>query len=278
MYQIPQLLKFSNLVHGFSTINEGNMATSFGGQTADPNKIFIKRKGFLTKLGVDIAKCVGMWHQQSNKVCVVEKTKFQQFDFQRVAKLDGLITNKRDQFLFMVVADCLPIIIFDPKKEAVASVHAGWKGVNLEIPKVAVKSLQEEYGCDPKDLVVGFGPAARKDSFVKENPGQRNDPRWKGFVEKVTTSHSGVLQRRTIESCTDARRSYRSLHSLQDDLYKIDFVGLARKQLIDVGVRNTNIFDCGIDTIKDKRFFSHYRDKKLGKPDQGRFACVVGTR
>ncbi len=254
------------------------MATSFGGQTANPDKVFLRRKRFLKKLDININDCVGMWHQQSNKVGVVEKTKFEQYDFQKIAKLDGLITNKKGQFLFMVVADCLPVIIFDPKKKVIGLIHAGWKGVDLEIPKIAAKSLQEEYGCDPKDLIVGFGPAARKDSFIKENPEQGNSSKWKGFIENVKNGHSGAKRSEVRESCVNSSRSYRSLHSLQDDLNKIDFVGLARKQLVDVGVQDTNIFDCGIDTIKDKRFFSHYRDKKLGKSDQGRFACVVGFR
>jgi len=250
MYQISQLFKFPNLVHGFSVVDEGNMATLFSGQTADPDEIFVNRKKFLERLDINIDDCVGMWHQQSNKVGVVSKTKFEQFDFQKIAKLDGLITNKKGRFLFMVVADCLSIVIYDPKKKVVGLIHAGWKGVDLEIPKVAVESLLKEYGCDPEDLIIGFGPVARKDFFVKENPEQKDDLKWKEFVENDRKS----------------------------DLYKIDFVGLARKQLIDVGVKNSNIFDCDIDTIKNKRFFSHYRDKKAGVKDLGRFACVVGMR
>ena len=87
------------------------------------------------------------------------------------------------------------------------------------------------------------------DSYIKENPSQLNDPRWKGFVKNA----EGIN-------------------------YMVDFVGLAKKQLLDAGVKKENIFESGIDTVKDKRFYSHVRDGSKDLKYQGRFACVVGIR
>ena len=39
-----------------------------------------------------------------------------------------LITNKKGIALGILTADCAPILIYDPKKNIIAAVHAGWKG------------------------------------------------------------------------------------------------------------------------------------------------------
>jgi hypothetical protein len=148
-----------------------------------------------------------------------------------------------------VKADCTPIIFFDPVKESLGFVHTGWKAADMNIVSKANKRLSNLFGTKPKNLIVGIGPSARKDSFIKENPSQKDDPKWKGFIENV-----------------DGER------------FKVDFVGLGRKQLIEAGVLEKNIFDCEIDTFSEERFFSHARDGKLPINKQGRFACVVGLK
>ena len=95
--------------------------------------------------------------------------------------------------------------------------------------------------------MVGIGPSAKAESFIKENPSQKEDPRWQAFLER-----------------------------LGKDKFKVDFVGFAKSQLIESGVPEKNIFDSEIDTVKDKRFFSHVREGNIELVKQGRFACVVG--
>jgi copper oxidase (laccase) domain-containing protein len=60
-----------------------------------------------------------------------------------------------------------------------------------------------------------------------------------------------------------------------DGKLMIDNVGAVIKQLTDSGVKKKNIYDCGIDTYTDKRFFSHKRDYDSGVNDNGRFAAVA---
>lgn len=72
---------------------------------------------------------------------------------------DALVTDARDVALVVRVADCVPLLIADPKTGAVAAVHAGWRGTAAGIPGAAVRRLHQEYGANPADLVAAIGPA-----------------------------------------------------------------------------------------------------------------------
>lgn len=50
---------------------------------------------------------------------------------------DGLLTRETDLALAVVTADCVPVLLAGP--EAVAAVHAGWRGLATEILRSAVK-------------------------------------------------------------------------------------------------------------------------------------------
>ena len=76
-----------------------------------------------------------------------------------ILEYDGLMTNCENKLLATCYADCVPLLFFDPEKKVVASVHSGWKGTIKFIGRNAVKLMQEQYGCDVKDILVGIGPS-----------------------------------------------------------------------------------------------------------------------
>jgi len=57
------------------------------------------------------------------------------------------------------VADCVPILIGDPRSGAVAAVHAGWRGTLAHAAARAVEVLAREAGAHPSDLLAAIGPA-----------------------------------------------------------------------------------------------------------------------
>lgn len=81
------------------------------------------------------------------------------------AQADILISNNPEVSLFMRFADCVPILIYDPKKCVIAIAHAGWKGVTLDAPGKAILALSERFGSLPEDLLVGLGPAICGDCY-----------------------------------------------------------------------------------------------------------------
>jgi polyphenol oxidase len=71
---------------------------------------------------------------------------------------DALITDRPGIGLAIRTADCLPVLIADPKHHAVAAIHAGWRGVVSEIVPATVDAMTREFGSAPEDLVVAIGP------------------------------------------------------------------------------------------------------------------------
>lgn len=227
------------------------MANAINGVVADFDEVLRNRKKFLKKVGVDVRKTICMWVTHGDEIVEAdtELAGVSMLDYKYAVKVDGLMTNKKGMFLFLLIADCLPIIIYDSVAEAVGLIHAGWRGVDKNIAGKAILKFKSKFKSKAGDIVVGIGPCARKESFVKEDPLQLNDPKWREFLK------------------------HRNNNS-----YEIDLIGFTKKQLIDAGVKKENIFESGIDTVKDKRFFSHYREGMLPIEKQGRFACVVGLK
>jgi YfiH family protein len=72
---------------------------------------------------------------------------------------DALVTDRVGCLLVVRTADCLPILIADERRKAVAAVHAGWRGTLLGIAAQAVLAMQDRFGSRPADLLVAIGPA-----------------------------------------------------------------------------------------------------------------------
>ena len=76
-----------------------------------------------------------------------------------VAEADGITSNHAGVPLGIKTADCLPILLVDPRHRAIAAVHAGWRGVAGDIVTQAIVQMQSRFGSAPKDLVAAIGPA-----------------------------------------------------------------------------------------------------------------------
>lgn len=72
---------------------------------------------------------------------------------------DALVTDRPGVLVGIRTADCVPILIADPERHAVAAVHAGWRGTLDQIARKAVEKLAAEYGSKPANLHAAIGPA-----------------------------------------------------------------------------------------------------------------------
>lgn len=73
--------------------------------------------------------------------------------------VDAMVTNRKGICLVTQAADCVPILFYDPITNAIGAAHAGWKGTVAKIPAEVVKSMIDEFGANPNDLLVGIGPS-----------------------------------------------------------------------------------------------------------------------
>ncbi len=109
------------------------------------------RMAFLCRNGLSKKQDVLMKQVHGSKIVIVD-------DGYITQECDGLITKRKDVVLFVNVADCLPILFFDPIKEVIAVAHAGRNGSFQNISGKMIKMFIESFHSDPKDIFVKIGP------------------------------------------------------------------------------------------------------------------------
>lgn len=72
---------------------------------------------------------------------------------------DGHLTDRPGLLLAVSVADCVPVLVVDARRRAVAAVHAGWRGVAGGGAERAVAELRQRFGSRVADLWVHMGPS-----------------------------------------------------------------------------------------------------------------------
>lgn len=78
---------------------------------------------------------------------------------------DALMTNVEEVCIGVSTADCIPVLLYDPRQRAVCAVHAGWRGTVMRIVEQSVARMTEVYGTNPQDLIAQIGPGIHLESF-----------------------------------------------------------------------------------------------------------------
>ena len=89
----------------------------------------------------------------------VLKGRLETADGRAVLRGDGMMTNVPGVMLGVQVADCVPVLVADVRRRAVAAFHAGWRGTLKRIVERGIGTLRLRYGSRPEDLVAVVGPA-----------------------------------------------------------------------------------------------------------------------
>lgn len=114
---------------------------------------------------------------------------------------DGIVLKKKG-WSGIKTADCVPVILYDPKLKTGAAVHAGWKGLSKRIVSNAIK-LMKKLGSDPRNIHAAIGPHIRvccydvpherisifeKMGFDKNEIGEQRGKKWYLNLEKIVLS------------------------------------------------------------------------------------------
>jgi hypothetical protein len=83
----------------------------------------------------------------------------------RLEGIDAVMTNLTDICIGVSTADCIPLLVYDPRQHAVAAIHAGWRGTVQRIAQQTIADMTAAYGSQPADLRVQIGPCISLDSF-----------------------------------------------------------------------------------------------------------------
>ncbi len=242
-YHLPELLDYP-ITHAFSTKEDGNMSFKWG----EEKIVKQNRANFFTELKINPLFCVTSELIHGDKIIRVTKKDaghgVLNNDYQIQA--DGLITNELGLNLFQVVADCLPILFYDPANKAIGLAHAGWRGTSQNIAGKTIAALVHEFKTKPADLIVGLGPSIHKCCFSYPEAKQESMPDWQPFINKQVDKQTHVNN-----------------------------VGYNLWQLTSAGVEQENIFMSEFCTAHSGKFFSHYVDIKNKTPET-RFVALIG--
>ncbi|MCM8780804.1 MAG: peptidoglycan editing factor PgeF [Candidatus Omnitrophica bacterium] len=218
---------FQGLVYAFSKRIDGNMSLVYG----DTKDVILNRKNFLRRLNINYQDlvCAKQVHG-SNVVYVTKEDKGKgTLSYQTaICDTDALITDQKGIALAVLTADCLPVFLYDPNTLCIGLVHAGSKSTQRKITTKTLHLMQQRFNVNPQNLYVGFGPCIRKCCYEIK----------KDFAEYF---NYGLF--------------------LQDERYHLDLAAINKKELLEAGVREENIFDCQICTsCQSKNFFSYRKE------------------
>ena len=148
--------------------------------------------------------------------------------------VDGLISETTGQILIIYAADCLPILIYDPKRKRIGAIHAGKKGLIKGIIENAILAFES----DPSSLIIGIGPHIRSCCYdLKEDAEElKNNPQIRRYISK------------------------------RNQKIYLDLTKIAIDKLLKLGVEEENIEDCKICTFCEARRFYSCR-KQLENPE-----------
>lgn len=156
---------------------------------------------------------------------------------------DALVSNTPRRFLGIRTADCLPILMVDEQRRAIAAVHAGWRGTARRIAPKVVDTLVTRFDSRPEDLLVAIGPGICA-SCYQVGP------------EVACQFHPWFPELARVGDQTN-----------------LDLAEANRRQLVEARVPAGRIYTAGLcSSCRPEEFFSYRRDPQTA----GRMLSVIG--
>ena len=289
----PQVLtvepwrEFPWLLHGFS-MRPGGLSTGYGapslnlGLTQEDKRATVERNReiFLAALGAT-GSGAGSSARRGKTSPLVTLRQIHSDLIHAVSAVpqeplvgDGVITNTPGLVLAVQTADCLPVIVVDPKKKVVGVFHAGWRGTLARIVEKGVGEMRRHFDSRPRDLLAAIGPGIHKCCF---EVGEELRPKFEAqFAYASELFHK-------FEEMDPIREKYPMLfltarapgHSELPSQLFLDLVEANRRQLLDAGLPAKHIHisplctSCNVDKL-----FSYRKEKGV----TGRMMGAVGIR
>lgn len=270
--QLGPFQKLPWLIHGFSTRPagvsglDGQKVLNLGFMEWDTREnVHENRRRFQSAIGAEDFTLAPMKQIHSAIIRIFPSP------FAQPCKGDGSATRETGILLAVQTADCVPILLVDTKKRAVAAVHAGWGGTLARIAQKAVGSMQFEYGSRPPDLLAALGPSIGPccyevgAEFVAKFTSQFADAA-DYFDEAHTGEEPNPLQWMSMMPPG---------HQPPPKKVHLDLRKANRSQLLAAGLRLQNIFTSDLCTAcLTDLFFSYRKEGALS----GRQLSVIGIR
>ena len=194
------------------------------------------------KIKVEKKKLLLMHQTHSNKVILINNKNKNLKKFPS----DAIITKIKGLALGVVTADCVPIILCNPKDKIIGCIHAGWKGASTGIIENTIKKFRKLNS--KNKIYASVGPCIGYKSY------EVDFDFYKKFISKSKKNDVYFREKRREKKLFNLRK-------------------YVHDKLIKLNVKVDHIYK---DTFKEKSgFFSYRRSRKLGQNDYGRCISVI---
>ena len=152
---------------------------------------------------------------------------------------DALVTDQPDVTVAVRTADCVPVLVYDRRRRAVAAIHAGWRGALAGIVPITIELMRSRFNVAERELRVSIGPSAGPCCYEVDeavlDPIRREWANWRSLVRDDRGSKA-----------------------------KLDLRELVRRQVAQVGFRPEQVTTVNLCTIcHDDLFYSYRREGRV---------------
>ena len=250
MITSKKLSKQKKISHGFFNRNGGKSSGIYKslncGLGSNDKKNRIKRNLQIVKKKISKkSKDIFLLNQiHSNKLVFINKN----FKFnKKKIKADAIVTDLKKIPIAVLTADCVPILLYDNKRNMIAAIHAGWKGAFKGIIQKVVNFMLNK-GCNKNYITAAIGPSIKQNSYNVREDFKKKFIRKDGKNKKFFKNKKNVIY--------------------------FDLPNFVRSQLESNEI--TNIDMTNIDTFdKKNNFFSARRSIRLKYDDYGRNISII---
>lgn len=192
----------------------------------------------------------------------------------KAAKADGVMTDEPGILLAVMTADCIPVLVADRKRRAVAAFHAGWRGTVKRIVESGIGRMRLEFGSRPEDLMAAIGPGIGQCCYsVGEEVLEEFESQF-GYGRELFAG---------VDETDPVRTRYPMMflnqrapgHGSKDIRLHLNLVEANRRQLLAAGLSPKSIrMVSGCTGCRQDLFFSH----RASGGRAGRMMSVIGIR
>ena len=244
-YLFSNLSNHASLVHFVSQKNQTKeYSFSLALHTDEnPQKILQNRADIQAQFPTMNFIVANQTHSSNIEVIFSIKTQGWKSQSDVIKDCDALITDKKGVMLTILTADCVPILLHDPKQNIIGAVHAGWRGTEQEILFKTIEKMKKEFGSNPQDIIAGIAPSIGACCYE---------------VGEDVAKHFFDID---------------NAYTQKEDKYMLDLPYINKMQLLKAGLSEENIEMSAICTACEVEDYFSYR-KEQGC--SGRFMSMIG--
>lgn len=140
------------------------MSYAFG----EKEEVLKNRKDFFKKIKLPLERVVALEVMHGTKIieATIGLAGAGIFSSETAIRADAIVTKEKNLGLFLLTADCVPAVFYDPQNSVVCLAHISRKNMQLGFAQTIVSYLHKNHGVAPSSLRVYFGPSIQKESYI----------------------------------------------------------------------------------------------------------------